>query len=57
MHVHEWNVVAEFDAGYVLGRCGRCDEQELLDVGALVPGPRAAATTREDVPADAATSA
>ena len=48
MHAHEWTVVAEFDAGYVIGRCQDCGRQDLLDVGALLPTPRAA-----EAPADA----
>lgn len=40
MRAHEWAVVAEFDAGYVLGRCQQCGLEDLLDVGALVPAPR-----------------
>lgn len=42
MREHEWTVVAEFDAGYVLGRCEVCGEQDLLDVSALLPAPRTA---------------
>ena len=42
MNAHEWSVVAEFDAGYVLGRCRVCGLQDLLDVGELVPAPRSA---------------
>lgn len=41
MRAHEWTVVAEFDAGYVIGRCRLCGQQDLLDVGALLPVPRA----------------
>ena len=44
MREHEWTVVAEFDAGYVLGRCEVCGEQDLLDVGALLPAPRTASS-------------
>jgi hypothetical protein len=32
--LHHWAVVAEHDAGYVLGQCRVCGLQELLD---LVP--------------------
>ena len=48
MRAHEWSVVAEFDAGYVIGRCQLCGQQELLDLGALVPAPRPAATSSAD---------
>lgn len=44
MRAHEWTVVAEFDAGYVLGRCQVCGAQDLLDVGDLLPSPRTAGT-------------
>ena len=40
MRGHEWTVVAEFDAGYVLGRCQVCGLEDLLDVGAFMPVPR-----------------
>lgn len=54
MRAHEWVVVAEFDAGYVIGCCRVCGEQDLIDVGALLPAPRDAA---QDVPArDVATA-
>ena len=43
MHVHDWTVTAEFDAGYVTGRCQVCGAQDLLDVGALLPVQRPAA--------------
>jgi hypothetical protein len=49
MHAHEWAVVAEFDAGYVIGRCAHCGEQELLDVGALLPAPRPVPVAAEQV--------
>lgn len=42
MRAHEWVVVAEFDAGYVIGRCQVCGEQDLMDLGALLPVPRSA---------------
>ena len=42
MGAHEWVVVAEFDAGYAIGRCQACGQQDLLDVAALVPPPRQA---------------
>ncbi|MCU1603532.1 MAG: hypothetical protein JWO22_4241 [Frankiales bacterium] len=55
MSAHEWSVIAEFDAGYVLGQCRTCGMQDLLDVGALLPAPRRAATpSTEATPADAA---
>jgi hypothetical protein len=44
MREHQWTVVAEFDAGYVIGRCQVCGQQDLLDVGALLPAPRPATT-------------
>jgi hypothetical protein len=50
MRAHTWTVVAEFDAGYVIGRCEVCGQQDLLDVGALLPAPRA----EEDTEAGAA---
>jgi hypothetical protein len=34
---HDWHVLAEHDAGYVLGRCRVCATEDLLD---LVPQPR-----------------
>ena len=34
---HDWQVTAEHDAGYVLGRCRVCSLEDLLD---LVPQPR-----------------
>ena len=49
MRAHEWTVVAEFDAGYVVGRCQVCGQQDLLDVGALLPTQRDAATKEEPV--------
>ena len=58
MRAHEWTVIAEFDAGYVLGACRVCGEQDLLDVGALLPAPRPAPTPSPDsVSAAAAASA
>lgn len=29
--LHDWQVVAEHDAGYVLGRCSVCGAEGLLD--------------------------
>jgi hypothetical protein len=49
MREHEWAVVAEFDAGYVIGRCQVCGQKDLLDVGAFVPDPRQAAASASDV--------
>lgn len=51
MRAHEWTVIAEFDAGYVLGRCRVCGEQDLVDVAALLPVPRT--PTRAEVEAAA----
>ena len=48
MREHVWAVVAEFDAGYVIGRCTVCGEQDLLDVGAFLPDPRSAATSSSE---------
>lgn len=44
MRAHEWTVIAEFDAGYVLGRCQVCGTQDLLEVSDLLPAPRSAAS-------------
>lgn len=30
--VHDWAVLGEYDGGYVLGRCGVCGIEELLDM-------------------------
>jgi hypothetical protein len=30
--LHDWTVLGEYDGGYVLGRCGVCGQEELLDV-------------------------
>ena len=49
MAEHEWIVVAEFDAGYVVGRCRSCGREELLDVGAFLPAPRESASAEEPV--------
>ena len=48
MRAHQWTVVAEFDAGYVIGRCELCRQQDLLDVGDLVPVPRNEGTLRAE---------
>jgi hypothetical protein len=52
MRAHEWTVVAEFDAGYVVGRCQVCGQQDLLDVGALLPKQRPA-DVEDEAPAPA----
>ena len=31
---HDWRIMAEHDAGYVLGRCSVCSVEELLDLTA-----------------------
>jgi hypothetical protein len=46
MRAHEWTVIAEFDAGYVIGRCQVCGQQDLLDLGALLPDPRPATSSQ-----------
>ena len=48
MRAHEWTIVAEFDAGYVIGKCQACGQQDLLAVGALLPNPRSASTSSSD---------
>lgn len=48
MRAHKWAVIAEFDAGYVIGRCQVCGQQDLLDVGALLPAPRPESTAATD---------
>lgn len=30
--LHDWVVVAEYDAGYVLARCAVCSEESLVDL-------------------------
>lgn len=30
--LHDWAVVAQYDAGYVLARCEVCGEESLMDV-------------------------
>lgn len=30
--LHDWNVLAEYDGGYTVGRCRVCGEEELLDL-------------------------
>ena len=56
MRAHEWTVVAEFDAGYAIGRCQTCGQQDLLDVGALLPAPRTAPAPAVPAPELDATS-
>lgn len=34
--LHTWTVVAEYDGGYVVGRCTVCGIEELLDSWATV---------------------
>ena len=48
MSAHQWTVVAEFDAGYVLGECRVCGAQDLLDVSDLLPAPRSAEVRQAD---------
>ena len=33
--LHDWMVVGEYDAGYVVGRCAVCGTEDLLDQSPL----------------------
>ena len=33
--LHDWTVLGEYDAGYVVGRCAVCGREDLLELTAL----------------------